>query len=698
MLLYKYFSPDRLDVLRDGFIRLTQLGALNDPFECSPRLLEPNELPDPPHAQCQCCVDSYVAGAQEHLLQEQATRTGVVCLTEHPDNLLMWAHYAQNHEGFVVGFDTTHAFFADRPAGSGLRRVKYQLERPALPRSMVEEHLKHQPRINPHGFVNVFVSRGEYAPLVGDDDYRLVKSREWEYEGEWRLVLPVTPPYRRLHASGAMPVYLVPFPMRAVRTVILGCRSFSALYPQISQIIEDQSAYAGVEIVSASRAARTFQLELEPFPFADRGGLGTDATAINEMIAAGVLVERDEAIYRDMKDNDDRPADRMPSADRPPAFEAAMKFVMEELLRFAPDRLSRSPRSADTASLSAEEHLWRYAEARSRKDLPAATAHLTGALDSARTRAEGLYLAGLFHKNVLKDMAFAQALLEGSLLEDPAHVEACYSLGNLYKETGRAWDAEAAYRTALAASPQHAKARTNLGTVQLSENRCEEAQRSFEIAIADDPTCFEAHFNLASVHIINGQDDTAATQIGKGMVATSGARRVQCFVTAVRLLAGMGDDPARMLSLTRAVGSQLQDRPNVLFLFALTSRVAGQDRIAVLILQQLLELGEDLPACYAALAHSFARLGNEGEWRRYRDLLEGVPNRSAVLQAALHVLDGDSTTALECLIHSADQDDADIRHWAAVDPLFDGLPKDGWAPREGERLDEPKPDLLESAV
>ena len=685
MLLYKYLSPDRLDVLRDGFIRLTQLGALNDPFECSPRLLVPNELPDPPQAQCQCCVDSYVAGAQEHLLREQATESGVVCLTEHPDNLLMWAHYAQNHEGFVLGFETTHPFFADRPPGSGLRRVKYQLERPALPRSILEEHLKHQPRINPHGFINVFVSRGGYTPLVGDDDYRLVKGREWEYEGEWRLVLPFTPPYRRLNSSGALPVYLVPFPMGAVRSVIIGCRSFSVLYPQISQIIKDQPAYAGVEIVSASRVARTFQLRLDPFPFAHGGGSREDETAIDEMIAAGVLVERDEAIYRDMKDEDDQPAKRISSPERPPAFEASMKFVIEELRRFAPDRLSPLPPSADTTSLSVEEHLWKYAEARSREDLPAATAHLTGALDSALRRADGLYLAGLFHKNVLKDMPFAQALLEGSILQDSAHVEACYSLGNLYNETGRAWNAEAAYRTVLALFPKHAKARTNLGAIQLSENRREEAQRSFETAITDDPTCFEAHLNLASVHIINGQDDDASIQIGKGMVATSGAQRVKSVVTAVRMLAGMGNDPARMLSLTRAVGSQLRDHSNVLFLFALTSRVARQDQIAVPILQQLIELGEDLPMCYAALAHSFARLGEEADCQRYRGLLEGVSNRSAVLQAALHILHGDSTAAMECLINSADQDDVDARRWATVDPLFDGLPKDCWAPREDER-------------
>ena len=30
---------------------------------------------------------------------------GVACLTEVPDSILMWSHYAQNHTGYCIGFD-----------------------------------------------------------------------------------------------------------------------------------------------------------------------------------------------------------------------------------------------------------------------------------------------------------------------------------------------------------------------------------------------------------------------------------------------------------------------------------------------------------------------------------------------------------------------------------------------------------------
>jgi hypothetical protein len=33
-------------------------------------------------------------------------------LTEAPDNLLMWAHYAKNYTGFCIGFNSCHWFFS----------------------------------------------------------------------------------------------------------------------------------------------------------------------------------------------------------------------------------------------------------------------------------------------------------------------------------------------------------------------------------------------------------------------------------------------------------------------------------------------------------------------------------------------------------------------------------------------------------
>ncbi len=40
MLVYKYVVPERIDVLKNGYIRFSQVDALNDPFEMYPRFDE----------------------------------------------------------------------------------------------------------------------------------------------------------------------------------------------------------------------------------------------------------------------------------------------------------------------------------------------------------------------------------------------------------------------------------------------------------------------------------------------------------------------------------------------------------------------------------------------------------------------------------------------------------------------------------
>ena len=58
---------------------------------------------------------------------------GVYCLTEKATNVLMWSHYSQNHEGFLIEFDENHVFFQQKKFPDDemgfLRRVEYVTER-----------------------------------------------------------------------------------------------------------------------------------------------------------------------------------------------------------------------------------------------------------------------------------------------------------------------------------------------------------------------------------------------------------------------------------------------------------------------------------------------------------------------------------------------------------------------------------------
>lgn len=100
--LFKYLSTAE-NILSEGFIRATQLTALNDPFEavyCKDSMLE--LLQDLEYGK------EHSKEIAQHVV-EVLNSIGIVSLTETRDNLLMWAHYANEHKGVVLSFHT-HRF------------------------------------------------------------------------------------------------------------------------------------------------------------------------------------------------------------------------------------------------------------------------------------------------------------------------------------------------------------------------------------------------------------------------------------------------------------------------------------------------------------------------------------------------------------------------------------------------------------
>jgi Protein of unknown function (DUF2971) len=241
MILYKYFPPARLnDILRNRRIRFTQPGDLNDPFEFRPKIREvASDVAVQSHVEehFDDIVEEELAkyGALTQflpqtnlrgLLQEQKamlpalfrllepavieklspmidgilnSNVGILCLSEVRDSLLMWGHYANNHEGFVVGFDSEHPFFSrrrtDKDEFGFLRPVQYALRRPQV--------------------------------TLGDTesaDWFSTKSEQWSYEKEWRIVRVLSEAEKRIERS-PFPICLFEFPPDAVRQIIAGVRS-----------------------------------------------------------------------------------------------------------------------------------------------------------------------------------------------------------------------------------------------------------------------------------------------------------------------------------------------------------------------------------------------------------------------------------------------------------------------------------------
>lgn len=259
--LFKYFGPGGTRLFANWMVRFSQPAALNDPFEFSPhvrswgtpeeeaaqagdvweqRMLEAYGLQQPGF-RSRVPRDAFLASrrrfkAAEVLEELERVRSvaypqmaagvtemanagiGVLCLTENPDNLLMWAHYSESHTGFLVEFDTSDPFFtsttppahvnadaaetAQFAAEYGhLRQVIYADQRPAIVLTAMS--------------FDVFLTKGTC----------------WSYEQEWRMFMPLSYSPAAHHGPLVIPhpVWLWPLPKSAVRRVVAGARASPAV-------------------------------------------------------------------------------------------------------------------------------------------------------------------------------------------------------------------------------------------------------------------------------------------------------------------------------------------------------------------------------------------------------------------------------------------------------------------------------------
>ena len=124
---------------------------------------------------------------------------GILCLSRNGASLPMWAHYAASYSGALIEFKEAHEFF------SGAIDVEYCTHRPKLKLGSYNE------RVN--GPVPI-------AELC-------VKSKEWEYEREVRIIRSLTDcrmVSRRRH-DAAYPIYVQELPPDGIASVVLGERT-----------------------------------------------------------------------------------------------------------------------------------------------------------------------------------------------------------------------------------------------------------------------------------------------------------------------------------------------------------------------------------------------------------------------------------------------------------------------------------------
>ena len=302
MKIFKYLSSERIDVLKNAHIGFTPPGAFNDPFESFPyfkaiapkwdmdRFIEQkgwdqrkieDMLEESWEAQLQkypnlkipfssvkglmtamleqarpnltdhfkqfMTVDgeTYRELAIDTLLNAMNREIGILCLTEKRDNLLMWAHYASNHSGFVVQFDTESSYFDQRKKTDEirghLRKVRYAKKQPEL--VLMDRNLSQEQTID-----------------RWVDDIFFVKSKHWEYEQEWRMAMTLRD-CQRVIQRGSHKIHLFPFPKDSVRALILGCKISKEDKDFIIKIVEQDADYSHVEIIQAKIDDKKYRLK-----------------------------------------------------------------------------------------------------------------------------------------------------------------------------------------------------------------------------------------------------------------------------------------------------------------------------------------------------------------------------------------------------------------------------------------------------
>jgi hypothetical protein len=285
--LYKYLPPERIDVLSNGLIRFTQPALFNDPFEMSPYISaiaseeEIDEIFDAKHeAQVEeqylnhnrafrrrNSLERFKKGftkevllpriresakgaaldhARDSLSIAMSQAIGVLCLTGKADNLLMWAHYADSHTGLVIELDVEHPFF------------KQVFEDPLSPVGLDEDLSKDYGYLKPMVYDN---HRPEITiSSVKSFDSFLIKSKDWAYEEEWRMLMPTANATKVIKMGDGVDICLYEVPKVAITKVILGCRASDELLNLVKQIKESDEDLSHLQIEKMALDKKDFRL------------------------------------------------------------------------------------------------------------------------------------------------------------------------------------------------------------------------------------------------------------------------------------------------------------------------------------------------------------------------------------------------------------------------------------------------------
>ena len=97
MIIYKYYSPKdyNFEALQQNYLYFRKVSKTNDPYDCSCKLLQNKAICK--YLENMCHIDE----TSLRTMNDYATCS----FSKHKNNKRLWASYADNYSGFVIGFN-----------------------------------------------------------------------------------------------------------------------------------------------------------------------------------------------------------------------------------------------------------------------------------------------------------------------------------------------------------------------------------------------------------------------------------------------------------------------------------------------------------------------------------------------------------------------------------------------------------------
>lgn len=196
-----------IDNLIISSIKLSSPLNFNDPYDCTFCVnfeefykkyakLKPNIFfKNKSKQKSSICLDDL-----KNILNHIRETTFIGCFTETYNSILMWSHYANNHQGFCIAYD-----FKDLNTLIPLP-VIYTNKMPNL------------------------VELNAMNDYDGMKECFLIKSIEWKYEKEWRLI-----------RSSNSPAKFLDINMPTPSAIYLGCRAITKLQTNLMSLCEEKN-------------------------------------------------------------------------------------------------------------------------------------------------------------------------------------------------------------------------------------------------------------------------------------------------------------------------------------------------------------------------------------------------------------------------------------------------------------------------